>query len=146
MGLGQELVAAARLTEDRWPRGEPGGAAAVRLRDGAILTGVGLDNLNGSLTLCQETGAFIQACTRNIPVTASVCVRRDPERDRVLVLPPCGVRQERLALWGPDAEVAVPHRDDPTDGEARAFAEVNPYSWGLRFADGTRPSTAPHSE
>ncbi|GGZ24379.1 hypothetical protein GCM10010365_50830 [Streptomyces poonensis] len=99
--LDQGLVdAAVELMDRRWPTGEPGGAATVRLADGGILTSVGLDNMHGSVTLCQETGAFIQAYTQDRTVTASVCVCRDMERGRVLILPPCGICQERLALWG----------------------------------------------
>ncbi|MBM7088649.1 cytidine deaminase [Streptomyces sp. NPDC012461] len=147
MTLDQTLVdAAVDLMNRRWPPGEPGGAAAVRLADGGILTSVGLDNMHGSVALCQETGAFIQAYTQNRTVTASVCVCRDMERARVLILPPCGICQERLALWGPSVEVAVPRQDDPTQWEARSLAEVNPYYWGPQFADGRWPSQAQHSE
>ncbi|MEU9362401.1 cytidine deaminase [Streptomyces sp. NPDC048301] len=147
MRLDQGLVdAAVELMERRWPEGEPGGAAAVRLADGGVLTSVGLDNMNGGVTLCQETGAFIQAYTQERTVTASVCVCRDVEQGRVLILPPCGVCQERLALWGPSVEVAVPREDDPTRWEARTLAEVNPYYWGKQFADGRWPSREQHSE
>jgi cytidine deaminase len=146
MALDQELVdAALDLMNRRWPQGEPGGAAAVRLSDGGILTSVGLDNLHPSVALCQETGAFIQAYTEQRTVVASACVCRDGERDRVLILPPCGICQERLALWGPAVEVAVPRQDDPTAWEARSLAEVNPYYWGRQFADGGWPSTEQHS-
>lgn len=147
MSLDQALVdAAIELMDRRWPAGEPGGAAAVRLADGGILTSVGLDNLHGSVALCQETGAFIQAFTEDRAVVASVCVCRDLEGDRVLILPPCGVCQERLALWGPSVEVAVPEDDDPTRWWTRTLAEVNPYYWGRQFAGGQWPSEAMHSE
>lgn len=147
MTLDQALVdAAVDLMNRRWPADEEGGAAAVRLADGGILTSVGLDNLHGSVTLCQETGAFIQAYTQDRAVVASVCVCRDPEHDRILILPPCGICQERLALWGPAVQVAVPKADDPTAWEARTLAEVNPYYWGPQFTGGTWPSLAQHSE
>ncbi|MFD8076770.1 cytidine deaminase [Streptomyces sp. NPDC059718] len=146
MRLDQALVdAAVDLMNRRWPPGEPGGAAAVRLADGGILTSVGLDNLHGSVALCQETGAFIQAFTQDRVVVASVCVCRDPEQHRVLILPPCGICQERLALWGPAVEVAVPREDDPAAWDARTLAEVNPYYWGRQFAGGEWPSSTQHS-
>lgn len=146
MGLDQELVhAAVELMERRWPIGEPGGAAAVRVTDGGILVSVGLDNMNGSVALCRETGAFVQAYTQDRAIVVSVCVCRDMEGGWVLILPPCGVCQERLALWGPAVEVAVPREDDPTQWEARTLAEVNPYYWGRRFADGRWPSPAQHA-
>lgn len=66
MRLGQALVdAAVDLMNRRWPPGEPGGAAAVRPADGGIPTSVGLDDLHGSVALCEDTGAFIQAFTRD---------------------------------------------------------------------------------
>ncbi|MFD8568010.1 hypothetical protein [Streptomyces sp. NPDC059639] len=72
MKLDQTLIdAAVKLMNQRWPEGEPGGAAAARLADGGILTSVGLDNMHGSVALCQETGSFIQAYTENRTVTAS---------------------------------------------------------------------------
>ncbi|MFF3949558.1 cytidine deaminase [Streptomyces sp. NPDC001902] len=146
MRLGQALVdAAVDLMNRGRPPGEPGGAAAVRPADGGILTSVGLDNLHGSVALCQETGAFIQAFTQDRVVVASFCVCRDPEQDRVLILPPCGICQERLALWGPAVAVAVPKEDDPTAREARTSSEVNPHYWGRQFADGEWPSSAQHS-
>ncbi|QNS05683.1 cytidine deaminase [Streptomyces xanthii] len=147
MGLDQELVdAALALMDRRWPAGEPGGAAAVRVTDGGILTSVGLDNMHGSVALCQETGAFVQAYTLERAVTASVCVCRDLEHGRVLILPPCGVCQERLALWGPEVEVAVPRADDPTRWEGRTLAELQPHYWAAQFNDGKWPSYAQHSE
>jgi cytidine deaminase len=146
--LDQRLVDAALAQLDRrWPADEPGGAAALRLDDGEILTSVGLDNLNGGVSLCHETGAICQAYTLNRRVTASVCVYRDPERDQVLILPPCGICQERLAMWGPEVQVAVPDADSATGWRARTLRDVNPYYWGSQFTDdGMWPSQKSHSE
>ncbi|MFD5316645.1 hypothetical protein [Streptomyces sp. NPDC127098] len=73
MALDQALVdAAVDLMSRRWPPGEPGGAAAVRVADGGVLTSVGLDNLNAAVILCHETGALIQAFTEQRAVVASV--------------------------------------------------------------------------
>ncbi|WP_406864036.1 cytidine deaminase [Streptomyces sp. HUAS MG47] len=147
MKLDQALVdAALAQLERRWPADEPGGAAAVYLDDGRILTSVGLDNLNGSVTLCHETGAICQAFTLDARITASVCVFRDPDDGRTIVFPPCGICQERLALWGPDVEVAVPDPGDRTRWQARTLAEVNPYYWGRQLVDEGWPSAQMHSE
>ncbi|WP_436736239.1 cytidine deaminase [Streptomyces sp. BBFR102] len=147
MALDQELVDAARQQLDRrWPVGEDGGAAAVRLADGRVLTSVGLDNLNMSVALCHETGALIQAYTLDVPVTATVCLFRDRDRGRVLVMPPCGICQERLALWGPRVEAAVPDDTAPEGWRAVTLAELNPHYWGTGVtADGGWPSQAVHS-
>ncbi|WP_017241417.1 cytidine deaminase [Streptomyces sp. SS] len=146
MKLDQALVdAAIAQLETRWTPDEPGGAAAVYLDDGRILTSVALDNINAGVTLCQETGAFCQAYTLDRRVTASVCVFRAPDDGRFVVLPPCGICQERLALWGPDVEVGVPDPDDPTRWQARTLAEMNPYYWACHFANGAWPSQELHA-
>ncbi|NRQ39403.1 cytidine deaminase [Nonomuraea sp. NN258] len=147
MHLDQKLVdAAVAQLERRWPVGEPGGAAAVYLADGRILTSVGLDNLNGGVSLCHETGAICQAYTLDERVTASVCVYREPAEGRSLVLPPCGICQERLALWGPDVQVGVPDPASAGGWSARTLREVNPYYWGSQFTgDGSWPGFAAHT-
>ncbi len=146
MKLDQALVDAAIAQLDRrWPPGEEGGAAAVYLDDGRILTSVGLDNFNGGVTLCHETGAFCQAYTLDRRVTASVCVFRMPEDQRIVVLPPCGICQERLALWGPEVEVGVPDPDAPAGWRARTLAEVNPCYWGPQFTAGAWPTQDEHA-
>lgn len=146
MRLDQALVdAAIAQLERRWPAGEEGGAAAVYLEDGRILTSVGLDNLNGGVTLCHEAGAYCQAYTLNVPLTASVCVYRMPESGRLVVLPPCGICQERLALWGPEVEVGVPAPEEPAGWRACTLAEVNPHYWGPQFTGGAWPAQAEHA-
>lgn len=137
MDLDQRLVdAAVDQLRARWREaGRQGAAAAVCLDDGEILTSVGLDNLNAAASLCAETGALCQAYTRDRRVTASACVGID--RVGVIgVLAPCGICQERLALWGPDVLVAVPDDSADRGWRARTMREVNPFYWGARFAEG----------
>lgn len=144
MELDQRLVdAAAGLLENRWPRADYAVAAAVYLDDGRILTSVGLDNLNAAAALCAETGALCQAYTMDRQVTASVCVCRDAG-GTVGVLAPCGVCQERLALWGPGVQVGVADRAAKSGWRARTLAELNPYYWGTVFTDGSWPTMADH--
>jgi cytidine deaminase len=144
MTVDQRLVdAAIDQMNRRWPAGEDGGAAAVYLEDGQILTSVCLDNLNGGVSLCHETGAICQAYTLNKRLTASVCVTRPAGSDRISVLAPCGICQERLALWGPEVSVGV---GDPAGWSARTLLEVNPFYWGAHFAEGGPwPSYAQHT-
>ena len=89
------------------------GAAALYLSDGRILTSVAFDSPNEKVNLCRETGAICEVNRLNLPVTASVCVDRRSENDPFVILTPCGVCQERLALWGLDVEVAVPAPGNP---------------------------------
>ncbi|MEV6792390.1 cytidine deaminase [Streptomyces sp. NPDC051320] len=146
MKLDQALVnAAIAQMNRRWPGDEDAGAAAVYLDDGQILTSVALDNFNAGVTLCHEAGAFCQAYTLDRRVTASVCVNRVPEQGRTVILPPCGICQERLAVWGPGVEVGVPDPNDPTGWQARTLAEVNPYYWARQFTEGGWPSYEMHT-
>ncbi|EHK80153.1 cytidine deaminase [Saccharomonospora azurea] len=142
MELDQRLVDAAVEQMERRGRTE---AAAVYLHDGRILTSVALDNLNAAATLCAETGAICQAHTLGASITASVFVSRwDGGRDHS-VLAPCGICQERLALWGPDVQVGVADPVAESGWSVRTLRELNPYYWGVHFADGGDwPSAAVH--
>ena len=145
MELDQRLVdAAIDQLDRRWPRADYAVAAAGYLDDGRILTSVGLDNLNSAVTLCAETGVLCQAYTLDRRVAASVCVGRGSD-GVVGVLAPCGVCQERLALWGPEVQVAVADRTASSGWRARTLAELNPFYWGAHFTDGeTWPDMAFH--
>lgn len=146
MNLDQRLVdAAVDQLHVRWPQAGQGVAAAVYLDGGEILTSVALDNFNAAATLCAETGALCQAYTLDRRVTASVCVSKESGDDVIRVLAPCGICQERLALWGPDVQVAV--ADDTADRgwAARTLVEMNPFYWGTVFTDdGAWPRSADH--
>ena len=130
MRVDQNLVdAALRLAAARWS-GRDGGAAALYTASGRILTSVFAESPNQSASLCHETGAICEAHKLNEPVTASVCVDREDATSPFVVLPPCGICCERLAFWGPEVEVAVPHPEDPTKWQARRLREVAPHYWG----------------
>lgn len=137
MDLDQRLVdAAIDQLGARWPGADQAVAAAVYLGNGEILTSVSLDNLNAAATLCAEAGALCQAYTLNRQVTASVCVSREVGDSGIGVLAPCGICQERLALWGPDVQVAVPDGSADCGWTTRTLGEINPFYWGSRFAEG----------
>ncbi|HZE37589.1 MAG TPA: cytidine deaminase [Stackebrandtia sp.] len=136
MAVDQELVdAAVAQMDERHPDDPEGGAAAVRGANGEIFTSVAFENINGGVTLCHETGGFIQAFTKNVAVTDSVCVARDPLFDAPVILAPCGICRERLALWGPDVEVGVPDPADPTKCLSRRLSEVHVSYWGRQYPD-----------
>ncbi|NYH81123.1 cytidine deaminase [Actinopolyspora biskrensis] len=143
MDLDQQLVDAAVEQMDRRDRTE---AAAVYLDDGRIVTSLALDNLNAAATLCAEAGAICQAYTLGLAITASVFVNRWNEDDSFSVLAPCGICQERLALWGPDVQVGVAAPETDSGWSVRTLRELNPFYWGQYFADeGDWPSSAVHS-
>jgi cytidine deaminase len=114
------------------------------LDDGRIITSVGFDNINGAVTLCGETGAICQAYTLDRRVTASVYLYREASGTTV-VLPPCGICQERLALWGPDVEVGVPDPENPAGWHVKSLADLHPYYWAKHFANGDWPPTSLHT-
>src|SRR5215472_3043236 len=130
MHLDQRLVdAAIELLNARFPEDQDGGAAAMYTREGALLTSIGADSLNAAAGLCYETGCICEAQKLGQTVTASVCVCRPAHTEKILVLTPCGICQERLFWWGPEVEVAVPDPQDPSRWLAKTLREVQPYYW-----------------
>lgn len=94
------------------------GAAAVLLSNGSILTSVFFQTPNETVSLCHETGAFCEAFRLKMAVVATVCVSRENADEPFIILPPCGVCQERLATWGPSVLCCVP----PTSTASAASA------------------------
>ncbi|MFD2923946.1 cytidine deaminase [Halobacillus naozhouensis] len=120
------------LIEQRYPIGW-GGAAAIGLEDGTILTSIAPEVINDSTNLCMETGSILEAHKLNKLVTHSICIVRDDEKSEHKVLSPCGICQERLFYWGPNVKVAV-----SLPGENIVFktlSEVQPYHWSAAYDD-----------
>lgn len=90
---------------------DEGVAAAALTSTGALLIGVCVDAMVDSACLCAETGPICEAHRRRDPIRASVCARWTPAGGAV-VLPACGVCQERLAVFGDDVLIAVEATDD----------------------------------
>ena len=101
------------LIEQRFPGAEERGAAAMLLADGTILTGTAPDAVNPAVEVCHEIEPYAAAFRLDQEIVASVCLHRE-EAGRFLVLSPCGVCRERLAVHGPDVLVGVAGRGDPT--------------------------------
>lgn len=120
------------LIKRRYPKGW-GGAAAMELEDGTILTSVAPDVINASTELCMETGAILEAHKLNKDISYSICVVRDDEMSEFKVLSPCGICQERLFYWGPNVKVAV---TAPTQQLAfKTLAEVQPFHWTSAYSE-----------
>ena len=129
MSLDQSLVdAAIQQALSRFPTGYAG-AAAIRTNTGEILTSVCFDAPNTGASLCHETGAYCEANRKGARVLASVCVSRSEPGRPFLILAPCGICQERLALWGPDVEVAVAIKGQPSAWEAKRLSDLQPHYW-----------------
>lgn len=135
VGLDQALVdAAIEQALSRFPSGYAG-AAAVRLENGQILTSVSFDPPNDAAALCHEVGAYCEANRLGLRVVASVCVSRSEPGQPFLILAPCGICQERLALWGRDVEAAVAVPGSPGKWQAKRLSELQPHDWREALAD-----------
>ena len=135
MNLDQSLVdAAIQQALSRFPSGYAG-AAAVRTDTGQILTSVCFDAPNSGASLCHETGAYCEANRIGATVMATVCVSRSEPGRPFLILAPCGICQERLALWGPSVEIAVAVPGDPGAWQKKLLSELQPHYWRNAVTD-----------
>ena len=148
MPVDQELYdSAIALIETRLAGSSWRTAAAIRLDDGSVLAGIALANFSSAAGLCAEVGPLAEAYTRDRDVVASICVNRSDDRTNDVVLAPCGLCQERLALWGPDVEVGVADDTAETGWSSRRLAELMPYYWVTAFTDDDRwPDKQDHAE
>ena len=129
MPLNQSLVnAAIAQALERYPTGYAG-AAAVETDSGKVITSVSFDPPNSGAGLCHETGAYCEANRIGEKVVASVCVSRSEPGRPFFILAPCGICQERLALWGRDVEVAVAVPGKPGEWQSKRLFEVSPHYW-----------------
>ncbi|MGH1472264.1 MAG: cytidine deaminase [Cellvibrionaceae bacterium] len=118
--------AAKQIIEERYPAGW-GGAAAIRVADGTILTSVSPEVGNDALSLCMEVGALLEANKLNQSVTHSLCIYRESENSECIILTPCGICQERLIVWGKDVQVAISNSENIL--QFLSLNQLMPYHW-----------------
>ena len=116
----RELIAAAREAisqryRDEWQ--EVG--AALRTRDGRIITGVNIDAYLGRMAVCAEAVANGRAITeagdKGIETIVAVRHPKPDEKDRTIpVVSPCGSCREIIHDYDAEARVIVPNGDEPT--------------------------------
>ncbi|MGF1429212.1 cytidine deaminase [Kitasatospora sp. LaBMicrA B282] len=136
IAVDQELVdAAIELARTRTPGREWSGAAALRLDDGSIVTGIAPVALNGAVQLCHETGAICEAFKRDRRVVASVCVLLADQGRGYWIVAPCGVCQERLFAYGPRVEVGVPEAADHRRWRSLPLSELQPHWFARVFPE-----------
>ena len=111
--LDATVAACRELIDTRFPDDDHRGAAAMLRDDGSILTGTSPDAMNASVEVCHEIEPYCGAYRLGRQVEASVCLHRQPG-GRTVVLSPCGVCRERLAVHGPGVLVAVASPHDAT--------------------------------
>ncbi|MBA0949432.1 cytidine deaminase [Enterococcus gallinarum] len=111
----------------RYPTGW-GGVAGAYLDTDEIVIGISPDFPNAGSSVCMELGCMLEAAKMNARITHTLCLVREDENAPFKVLSPCGICQERLALWGGDVLCALTTKDvDRID-----FAELRslqPHHW-----------------
>jgi cytidine deaminase len=132
--LDDTIAACQSLIASRFPDDTDRGAAAMLLKDGSILVGTAPDAVNPSVELCHEVEPYCAAFRLGQPVVASVCLHRQPG-GRVIVLSPCGVCRERLAVHGPRVLVGVADRSDASRVVWKSLGDVLPDYWMTVFPD-----------
>jgi cytidine deaminase len=111
----QELIDAASAAikkryRDEWQ--EVG--AALRTRDGRIVTGVNIDAYLGRMAVCAEAVAIGRLITESgdVGIETIVAVRHPEPREKnqsISVVSPCGSCRELIHDYAPHARVIVPN-------------------------------------
>jgi cytidine deaminase len=136
--LDATVEACRALIRDRFSDDDDHGAAAMLLDDGTILTGTAPNAVNPSVEVCHEIEPYAGAFRLGRRIVASVCLHRMPG-GRTVVLSPCGVCRERLAVHGPGVLVAVAAPDDATRVVWKSLRAVLPDYWVTAFPDEVDP-------
>ena len=130
-----QVVDACRLPiEQRFHNDNLAGAAAMLMADGTVLTVTSPHAINPSVEVCHEIEPCCAAFRLDQPIVASVCLHCEPG-GRVLILSPCGVCRERLAVHGPDVQVGVADLRDATVVVWKTLKNVLPNYWMTAFPD-----------
>ena len=123
------LVAAARDAIKRRYRNEwQEVGAALRTRDGRIITGVNIDAYLGRMAVCAEAVAIGRAITeagdQGIETIVAVRHPKPDEKDQTIaVVSPCGSCREIIYDYDAKARVIVPNGEDET---VASIAELLP--------------------
>jgi cytidine deaminase len=114
-----ELIEAARAAiKPRYRNDWQEVGAAMRTRDGRIVTGVNLDAYLGRMAVCAEAVALGRAITDSgeTGIETIVAVRhpKPGEKDRTIaVVSPCGACRELIFDYDRNARVIVPGKNGP---------------------------------
>jgi cytidine deaminase len=116
----QELIAAASdAIKKRYRNDWQEVGAAMRTRDGRIVTGVNIDAYLGRMAVCAEAIAIGRAITETgdngIDTIVAVRHPRPHEADQsIKVVSPCGSCRELIHDYDPKARVIVPNGATPS--------------------------------
>ncbi len=109
----KELIAAATdVISKRYRNDWQEVGAALRTRDGRIVTGVNIDAYIGRIAVCAEAIAIGRAITetgdRGIDTIVAVRHPKPDEPGRIAVVSPCGICRELIHDYDAKAQVIVP--------------------------------------
>lgn len=105
--------------------------AALRLKDGAIVTGVNVENASYGMTICAERSALVRAIAEHGPGIRVIAVAVANLNEAAS--PPCGACRQMLAEFTePEAPVAFPAADGP---RVVPFSEVFPLIFELKIGE-----------
>lgn len=124
------LLAAARRAARRAyaPYSQFRVGAALRLKNGEIVTGVNVENASYGMTICAERSALVRAITEHGPGIRIVAVAVANLNEAAS--PPCGACRQMLAEFTePDAPVAFPAADGV---RVFPFSEIFPLIFELK--------------
>ena len=116
----EELIEAARAAiKGRYRNEWQEVGAALRTRDGRVVTGVNIDAYLGRMAICAEAIAIGRLITEtgDTGIETIVAVRhpRPNEKDQTIaVVSPCGSCRELIHDYAPKARVIVPNGKTPT--------------------------------
>jgi cytidine deaminase len=114
----QELIdAATSVISDRYRNDWQEVGAAMRTRDGRIITGVNIDAYIGRIAVCAEAIAIGRAITEHgdhgIETMVAVRHPKPGEPGKVAVVSPCGICRELIHDYDAKAKVIVPDNGQP---------------------------------
>jgi cytidine deaminase len=102
--------------------------SALRLSNGAVITGTNVENVSYGLTICAERAALVRAVAEHGPgvhITAIAVANLSGASS-----PPCGACRQMLAEFSDaDADVIFP---GPCGAQRTRFVELFPYAFDTR--------------
>ena len=116
-----------KTIDKHYPKGW-GGAAGVLLENGDILTSISPEFPNAASSVCMELGSYIQAATLDQEITHTLCLVSENENDRLTVLTPCGICQERLSFWGNTTQCGIEILPN-SEIHYISLADLQPFHW-----------------
>ncbi|HVU46116.1 MAG TPA: cytidine deaminase [Terracidiphilus sp.] len=123
----EQARAAARNSYSPYSRFRVG--AALRLTNGAVVTGTNVENVSYGLTLCAERAALVRAVSEYGPEIRIEAVAVANLNDAAS--PPCGACRQMLAEFVlPDAPVVFPASDGL---HTMAFSDVLPLAFEMKL-------------